>query len=265
MCKQILGVHRKSSNVATLSELGRYSLKLDIQKTITKYLLRFNILDKDRLAYKAYQEEMNNLSFRKNWIDYSKTMLDKNGLSFIFLNHIDCKYTSKQIIDKVIETLETRNKDIFKQVIMHHIHNSSNTNTGKLSFYGTLKENFGKEIYLNIKNFNNRKALSELRMSAHKLEIEKGRYVNVNRNDRICRNCNSGLIEDEKHFILKCSAYSVHREGLFSFICQELGIDLKHSGLDGIKAIFLQKDVNIMNKLAVFIRNCWEKRSSLLA
>ena len=38
VCKQILGVHRKTSNIATLSELGRYPLKLDIQKSIVKYL-----------------------------------------------------------------------------------------------------------------------------------------------------------------------------------------------------------------------------------
>ena len=148
---------------------------------------------------------------------------------------------------------------------MHHIHNSSNTNTGKLGFYGKLKESFDKEIYLNIKNVSNRKAISELRMSAYKLKIEKGRYVNINRNERICRNCDLGEIEDEKHFILKCPAYSVYREGLSRLICQELGIDLKYSGLDGIKAIFLQKDVNIMNKFAIFIRNCWEKRTSLSA
>ena len=48
-------------------------------------------------------------------------------------------------------------------------------------------------------------------------------------------------------------------------LSKELGIDLKYSGLHGIKAIILQNDVNIMNKLAVFIRNCWEKRTSLSA
>ena len=111
----------------------------------------------------------------------------------------------------------------------------------------------------------NWKALSELRKSAHKLEIEKGRYVNVSRNDRICRNCDSGLIKDEKHFILKCSVYLVRREGLFSVIRQELGIDLKLSGSDGIKAIFPKKDVNIIIKLVVFIRNCREMRTSLSA
>ena len=263
VCKQILGVHRKASNIAVLAELGRFPLKLDIQKTITKYLLRFNILDKDRLVYKAYIEELKNPGIRKNWINFSKNMLDENGLSYIFLNHINCESTSKQVIDKTIETLKIRNEDIFKQTIMHHIHNSSIMDSGKLSFYGKLKENFGKEMYLNINNFNNRKTLSELRMSAHKLEIEKGRYLNINRNERICKNCKLGVVEDEAHFILECPVYSEHREGFYRYMCHEMEIDLKYSGLQGIKEIFLQNDINRMNKLAVFIRDLWEKRNSL--
>ena len=118
-------------------------------------------------------------------------------------------------------------------------------------------------MYLNINNFNNRKTLSELRISAHKLEIEKGRYLNINRNERICKNCKLGVVEDEAHFILECPVYSEHREGLYRYMCHEMEIDLKYSGLQGIKEIFLQNNINRMNKLAVFIRDLWEKRNSL--
>ena len=100
-------------------------------------------------------------------------------------------------------------------------------------------------------------------MSAHKLEIEKGRYLNINRNERICKNCKLGVVEDEAHFILECPVYSEHREGFYRYMCHEMEIDLKYSGLQGIKGIFLQNDVNRMNKLAVFIRDLWEKRNSL--
>jgi hypothetical protein len=47
-----------------------------------------------------------------------------------------------------------------------------------------------------------------LRISAHNLRIEVGRYgVNrVQRCDRVCQLCETGDIEDEYHFVCRCPA-----------------------------------------------------------
>ena len=37
--------------------------------------------------------------------------------------------------------------------------------------------------------------------------VERGRYQNVERNGRICKNCNMNMVEDEYHFLLACPAY----------------------------------------------------------
>ena len=50
--------------------------------------------------------------------------------------------------------------------------------------------------------------LCKLRMSSHNLEIERGRYINVPRENRICTNCTSGFIENEYHFALICSMHA---------------------------------------------------------
>lgn len=54
-----------------------------------------------------------------------------------------------------------------------------------------------------------RSALTRLRISAHNLRIETGRYgrQRIERNDRICQCCVSGDLEDEYHFILICPAF----------------------------------------------------------
>ena len=65
---------------------------------------------------------------------------------------------------------------------------------------------------------NMRKLISKLRLSSHKLCIETGRYTSINRNDRICKKCNFGVIEDEFHFILQCPFYvNVRRQYLKSY------------------------------------------------
>ena len=39
-----------------------------------------------------------------------------------------------------------------------------------------------------------------MRISDHALEIERGRYNKINREQRICRQCHLNVIEDEEHF-----------------------------------------------------------------
>ena len=262
VCKHIIGVHRKASNVATLTELGRYPLQFDIQNRLIKYLLRFNMIEKNRLVYKAYLEETQNITTANSWLGYSKKILDNSGLSYIFINHMSSNYTEQHYINKMVEILKKRNKDTFEQTIMHLLHTSCVTNKGKLVFYGKIKCKFQKEEYLNLKNFKNRKTITNIRMSAHKLKIETGRYEKIDRKERICTYCNLGAIEDEEHFLLKCPAYSTFRDKLSHEIFHESGIDLNHTGLDGLKSIFSKNNIKILNSLAIFIRQCWVKRNT---
>jgi hypothetical protein len=43
--------------------------------------------------------------------------------------------------------------------------------------------------------------------TAHSLNIETGRYYNIDRHARICNMRNNNDIEDEHHSILECSKY----------------------------------------------------------
>ena len=45
---------------------------------------------------------------------------------------------------------------------------------------------------------------------AHSLKIETGRYLNIDRQERICDFCNDS--EDEFHFILKCKKYDMPKK-----------------------------------------------------
>ena len=50
VCKNILGVHKYTSNVAALSEIGRYPISHDVHKQMVKYLLRFDNMAENRIA-----------------------------------------------------------------------------------------------------------------------------------------------------------------------------------------------------------------------
>ena len=52
----------------------------------------------------------------------------------------------------------------------------------------------------------------QLRVSAHGLEIESGRYKKKSESESLCKSCNLNTIEDEVHFLCNCSAYKNARQ-----------------------------------------------------
>ena len=52
-----------------------------------------------------------------------------------------------------------------------------------------------------------RSLLSKFRLSAHSLAIEKGRYSNIERQNRVCLSCDTGEVENEYHFFSTCPHY----------------------------------------------------------
>ena len=62
----------------------------------------------------------------------------------------------------------------------------------KLRTHKLLKQNFGIESYLELVHDKSvRKCLTSLRISAHRLRIERGRYVGEKPMERLCLTCNS--------------------------------------------------------------------------
>ena len=57
-----------------------------------------------------------------------------------------------------------------------------------------------------------RQHITRMRISAHNLNIERGRYTGENRGNRLYSLCTLNDIEDEFHFILKCPFFHNYRQ-----------------------------------------------------
>ena len=53
-----------------------------------------------------------------------------------------------------------------------------------------------------------------LKTGRYKLNEEKGKFSRTKPEERLCLVCNSGLTEDESHFLLECTYYSQIRQKL---------------------------------------------------
>ena len=83
--------------------------------------------------------------------------------------------------------------------------NLGNKNS-KLELCSMIKYNYGFEEYLNlVKDFNIRKTITQLRVSAHPFPIEKGRHNKIPRDDRKCTICNENQIGNEFHYLFQCT------------------------------------------------------------
>ena len=108
------------------------------------------------------------------------------------------------------EVIRNRIRDHFTQHWFANISNSS-----KLEYYCQFKTEFKMEKYVEcISNDKLRSELAAFRLSAHNLVIERGRHINVPRENRICRLCSMSMVESEFHVLLVCPRYSDIRRDL---------------------------------------------------
>lgn len=112
-----------------------------------------------------------------------------------------------------------------------------------------------------------RSSISKIRLSAHKLAIESGRYNATFRNERYCNACKTDAIEDETHFIFQCKAYSHLRNSFFSNFYKIIKIDIANN-LDKERYILhvcLNSEIHTILKITVkFINDCFEHRCQLV-
>ena len=133
------------------------------------------------------------------------------------INPISCK---KYRIEPIMKSLKDHSKSIWKQ---------EKEDSAKLFlFYNKIKLDFEKEPYLDfVKNAKSRYCTTRLKISAHNLEIEYGRYKNIPREQRKCRWCdlasNTSHLENEHHVFFECDLYANIRSKLVRTLNNTMG------------------------------------------
>ena len=107
--------------------------------------------------------------------------------------------------------------------------NKKNEDVSRLVFYNDITKKFRLELYLiDSENFDPRRALCRPRISAHDLQIERGGYSNMPKEDRKCTTC--GVIEDELHFLDNCIKFENWRSRLIKVYTKRI-IQTQYVGL----------------------------------
>ena len=204
IARRVLRCGISVSNAALSGELGWMSLKG--RRTMLRLSFWGKVLRMapERWAKRAYvrSKEMLEQGGRvSGWCADTKRCLEQLGLQEW--------WTSQQVPDDWKELVREAVLRSEEQRWLEQVRGN-----GKLQLYRLVKQDFGRELYLQCPDVQRRRLWTKLRAGALELRVETGRWervsvggrqVPVPRYLRECEWCWAG-VEDERHFLFRCAS-----------------------------------------------------------
>ena len=195
-CKNLLVVKQSAKNSFIYGELGRENYQSKRHFNIIKYWLKL-LNSRDNLyinvVYKIMLKDMLIYPEKKNWASVVKNLLSSLGFYEAWLH--------QGVGDEslFLNQVKQRLRDTFVQNWQSDLNLSITAlfyrNVESLQIQGYLDAVTVKKI---------RVALSRLRVSSNRLEVETGRWGRTNRKELADSKCNlCNILQDEYHFIFE--------------------------------------------------------------
>ncbi len=236
--KTFLGVHKFAPNPGVLGDMGWTPSCIRRKICILRYWNRLITMNNSRLTKSVFNTDYNS---NGTWCNYVKTIFKQCDKYEIYLNRKTCDLAS--IKEKLLSLYISEWKTKIQQM-------------PKLRTYRQLKENFETEYYVRINLTRSQRSLiAQLRLGILPLELETGRFRNINVEQRFCPFCKD-QVEDETHFIFVCPKYDCHRRSFLAAI----PLVENDSLADKLKYICN----NCPRKLSKYLTNIWNLRRDSL-
>ena len=241
--KRAVGCNFQTSNIMARGEVGRRPLLLDIFKRVVAYTK--NIKNRtSSTVFSAYDFEVNNALNNDPNPNFA-TYVDKFDLN------------CENIFDVSKSSLTKLCQESYDRLWWIQISNSP-----KAISYITFKSRVKFESYFHqVDKLNHRKSLTRFRMSNHSLMIEKGRHLRpkLERGERKCFICKTD-VEDEFHFVTKCSLYTGERKCLFNTFSNKCNNFESMTEKQRFIYIFSNEDIDLARALSKFLFRSFKLR-----
>ena len=173
------------------AELGKFPIQIKVHAQMVKYFVRLAQGTSNDLLNDAFKCTMGNNS---QWVQTITKILKSVGYAYV-LN--DPFVVNK---DKFHRKLLQRLKDMYLQELRY---TPSTRVKDYMRFYTDVNKYEFQNCQERVTNVEHRRTFTRLKLGVNCLFLEKGRYENLERNDRSCPLCKEG-IEDLEHFIFRC-------------------------------------------------------------
>ena len=260
--KWTLGVHKRASNIGCYGETGRAPLGVTCLPQILRYFMNLerlvtfnnNISDQDvdlPLVYRAFMEQK---ILQLEWYDTLKGICNR---------HLPASYSGS------LTNAEVATTSCYKEFSAFWMTEKASQN--RLSFLNSIKVELRYEEYLSQLPRSMRSHVTRLRIGAHLLNSERGRYNTKTGNERmlhkVCESCMDGnhtntllhelpfydpIIEDESHVLVTCPRYHLLRSKLPDNVLSPM---LRHDFQEALE------DKRYSFYVGQFIKNIFQSRN----
>lgn len=256
-CKQILNTPWYTENVACRAELGRHPLSVDIKAAIFNNWQRLNYETNNPLLREAFQYATKQ---RSSFSVFSSDVIVPNN------------FTQETV---TLQNLKTARSNMKKKLRNEYIQqwlvskSSSSLDSRQKFTHKEIKQDYQIEDYLEkIGNPTHRVSLTKLRLGAHSLRIQTGKYENggtpIPVEHRTCLVCKTNAIEDEQHFLMCCQGYHDIRRDFHSIVKRVDNCFEALNDHDKIKYILKAGNQNTCKIIGKYIYLMLQKRKEIL-
>jgi hypothetical protein len=222
MGRKILRCSKHTTGAAVRGELGWETTQARRDLLRLMFWRRLLLMPESRIVKHVYMVGRSDLEAgvrTRGWAAYTKKLMEELDLSWYWENERvgGDKTDWKKIVKDAIAKREEKN---WREELQAK---------PKLRTYKLFKQKLKREKYLAAasntrEGLKLRTAMARLRTGSSCLRVETGRHENLAVEERVCLVCNSGEVEDEAHFLLKCPGYVNLREGMIAAAarCSEL-------------------------------------------
>lgn len=239
--RTILGVRKCTPIPAMYGDLQWLTPLTRHRVAMVRYWCRLTRMPSARLTKRVFEWDYQLGSRgRRTWNKDVHTILTQCGLAEAFdrdhwhrnsvdmlVNHVTQQLTGRDQSQRSAEAATMSRMRLYRQL-----------EAGRRNQDDTAPSNYLKF------NRHQRSAIAKIRMGTLPLHIETGRYVSRPVEQRLCRNCELGAIENELHFIFHCPKYNDIRDIY-------IGPNADNSDIDNLFDIF--SNYNRTRQLANYI------------
>ena len=242
-----LGVGRLHPLVSLQYEMNMMPLKWEGMKRCIEFWVTVMRMNEDRLLKVVMLEALERGS-KVKWVQNLKQSLEMFGWGAICVE--DLRGLSMGEVRKVLMDVAWREvRSGWKKEAQRH---------PKLERIGSLIEQECEGRGMMVKCKRRRRRLVKLRGGTAELEVETGRWRGVRREERICKNCRGGEVEDVRHLVMRCTYVEEEREKLEELMSERVkewqGMD------DNVKVTVVMDRACTDEDVGRAVERMWQRR-----
>ena len=220
-------------------EFGRFPIAIQIKIRMIKFWAKILTCKNTKISYKLYllllYLHKNNI-YSCKWILFIEKILQDVGLNYIWLSN-------------VVTNINWLCREVQNRLQMQYIQewNSVVHNSPKCINYQTFKTEFKMEFYISELQPKFYIPIARFRTTNHKLPIERGRWENIERSQRICTLCNRDEMGDEFHYLFECDFFKKTRTIYLPKFYQ------RHANILKFQKLMSVRNLKLLQQLSRFI------------